>query len=175
MSTDSVRLALPGEAASIAAIQRRGWEQTQPTIADQLLRSLDLAAMTQAWVRAIVRPPLAEYRVLVAVAGDRVVGFAAVGPSDDLDAVGGQDALVAEFVIDPQAQRAGHGSRLLNAVADTLRADRYVRASWWVEVANDALRSFVSDSGWDADGAHREVETPDGATRIKLVRLATTL
>ena len=89
MSTDSVRLALPGEAASIAAIQRRGWEQTQPTIADQLLRSLDLAAMTQAWVHAIVRPPLAEYRVLVAVAGDRVVGFAAVGPSDDPDADAG--------------------------------------------------------------------------------------
>mgnify|MGYP001198505771 CR=1 FL=1 len=174
MTIDSVRLALPGEAASIAAIQRRGWEQTQPAIADQLLRSIDLGAMTSAWTGAIVRPPLAEYRVLVAVAGDRVVGFAAVGPSDDPDAVAGEDALVAEFVVDPQAQRAGHGSRLLNAVADTLRADRFVRASWWVGVADDALRQFVTGSGWDADGAHRELEAPDGA-RVKHVRLATTL
>lgn len=172
---DSVRLALPGEAASIAAIQRRGWEQTQPAVADALLASIGLAEMTQAWIKAILAPPLAQFRVLVAVGGDRVVGFAAIGPSDDADAVAGQDGLVAEFVVDPQAQRLGHGSRLLNAVADTLRGDGFVRASWWLPTTNDVLRRFVTESGWAADGAHAEIESATGDTRIKTLRLVTRL
>lgn len=172
---DSVRLAMPGEAASIAAIQRRGWQQTQPDVADALLRAVDLNTMTSAWVKAIMTPPLAQFRVLVAVGNDRVSGFAAVGPSDDPDAIAAEDALVAEFVIDPQFQRLGHGSRLLNAVADTLRTDGFVRASWWLPTTNDALRRFVTESGWAADGAHAEMETPDGQSRIKTLRLVTRL
>ncbi len=174
-SPDSVRLALPTEAASIAALQRRGWAQTWPRpMADAALASIDLDAMTAAWERAIVRPPLAQFRVLVALGGGRLVGFAAVGPSDDTDAHPGLDALVGEFVIDPQAQRQGHGSRLLNAVADTLRADGFTRATWWVRTTDDVLRRFVTESGWDADGAFREVAGDDGVG-IKMVRLHTAL
>ena len=68
--------------------------------------------------------------------------LAAIGPADDPDAVAGKDGLVAEFVIDPQAQRRGHGSRLLNAVADTLRTDGFVRATWWIPTTDDPLRQF---------------------------------
>ena len=65
---DSVRLALPGEAASIAALQRRAWQQTlDPALADELLLAVDLDAMRDAWLRAILAPPLAAFRVLVAV------------------------------------------------------------------------------------------------------------
>lgn len=172
---DSVRLALPGEAASIAAIQRRGWLQTQPGVADVLLRTVSLEAMTKAWLRAIMAPPLAQFRVLVAVGDDRVAGFAAIGPADDPDAVAGKDGLVAEFVIDPQAQRRGHGSRLLNAVADTLRTDGFVRATWWIPTTDDPLRRFVTESGWAADGAHRELESVEGGARLKTLRLVTIL
>lgn len=174
---DSVRLALPHEGASIASVQRRSWKQTLPAeVAESLWRSVDLDAMTQSWESAIMRPPLAELRVLVAVnAEGRVVGFAAVGPSDDPDAEPGEDALVAEFVVDPSAQRQGHGSRLLNAVADTLRADGFTRATWWVRSIDDVTRRFVTESGWEADGAHQEVETPDEAARVKMVRLHTAL
>ena len=135
MIADSVRLALPGEAAAIAAIQRRAWEQTLPGVATSLQRSITLAEMTDAWIAAIVKPPLAQHRVLVAVGDERIVGFAAVGPSGDPDAVASEDGQVAEFTIDPQAQRQGHGSRLLNAVADTLRTDGFRRASWWIPVS----------------------------------------
>ena len=176
MSADGVRLALPGEASAIAAIQRRSWEQTlPPALALQLLRSIDLEAMTVSWLRAIMSPPLAEFRVLVAVQDDRIAGFAAVGPSDDEDAEVGVDALVAEFAIDPQAQRRGHGSRLLNAIADTLRSDGFAAASWWVPTTNDALRRFVTSSGWAADGAHRVMEVQDGEGTLKVVRLRTSL
>lgn len=173
---DSVRLALPAEAEQIAAIQRRGWQQTLPTpMSDAILKSISLAQMAEAWEAAIGRPPLAEFRVLVALADARPAGFAAIGPSDDPDAHPGEDSLVAEFVIDPQFQRQGHGSRLLNAVADTLRADGFERATWWVRTTDDVLRRFVSESGWQADGAHKEVAADDSGTPVKMVRLHTTL
>lgn len=173
---DSVRLALPGEAEVIAAIQRRSWQQVfPPDVARSVLASVDLASMAASWAAGILRPPLAELRVLVAISDGRVVGFAAIGPSDDPDAVAGEDALVAEFVIDPQAQRRGHGSRLLNAVADTMRADGFSRATWWVRSTDDPTRRFVTESGWDADGAHQEVATSDEAARVKMIRLHTAL
>ncbi len=171
---DSVRLALPVEAAQIAAIQRRTWSQQLPAqVADSVLSGVDLDAMTQSWHAAIVRPPLAQFRVLVAVADVRVVGFAALGPSDDPDAEPGQDGIVAEFAVDPVAQRSGHGSRLLNACMDTLRADGFERATWWVRSTDDALRRFLVSSGWAADGGHLEIGAADDATRLKLVRLHT--
>ncbi|MCA0253753.1 MAG: GNAT family N-acetyltransferase [Actinobacteria bacterium] len=174
----SVRLALPSEAAGIAAVQRRAWTQlyAEP-VAAQLLDSTDLAAMTQAWEAAIRRPPLATLRVLVAVdssqGSHRVVGFAAVGPSDDPDANPAEDGLVAEFAIDPLAQRLGHGSRLLQACADTLRADGFIRASWWVRASDDPLRAFLTGAGWAPDGAHTELGSEDDASGIKFVRLHT--
>ncbi len=176
MIADSVRLALPAEAGGIAALQRRGWTQTLPAgVVDEVLASVDLATMTASWEQAILRPPLAQLRVLVAIGDDRLVGFAAVGPSDDPDAEAGEDALVAEFVVDPQAQRRGHGSRLLHACIDTLRADAFVRATWWVNALDDPLRSFLTAAGWAADGAHTEVAVSDGGPSLKLVRLHTAI
>jgi GNAT superfamily N-acetyltransferase len=173
---DSVRLALPAEAASIAAVQRRGWTQTMPAdVASEVLSSVDLDTMTERWEQAILRPPLAQFRVLVAVEESRVVGFAAMGPSDDPDAAAGEDGLVAEFVVDPQAQRRGHGSRLLNACVDTLRADGFTRATWWLHASDDALRGFLTGAGWAADGAHTEVAVTEGGPGLKLVRLHTAI
>lgn len=171
---DSVRLALPAEAAAIAALQRRGWSQSLPTeVANAALGSVDLAGMTTSWEHAILRPPLAQFRVLVALGNDRVAGFAAVGPSDDPDAEAGTHAVVAEFVIDPAAQRQGHGSRLLNACVDTLRADGFSTATWWVRAGDDVLRGFLTGAGWAADGAHSEVSLTEDGPRLKLVRLHT--
>jgi len=173
---DSVRLALPNQAAAIAELQRRSWSATLPAdTAQQLLSSIDLATMTDSWRAAIERPPLAQLRVLVAVTTDRVVGFAAVGPSDDPDTEVSQDGLVAEFSIDPLAWRQGHGSRLLNACVDTLRADGFTRATWWVRADDDVLRAFLTEAGWDADGAHTEVGFAEDGARVKLVRLHTAI
>lgn len=175
MIADSVRLALPAEAGSIAALQRRAWAASGGELSADLLGAVDLATMTTSWEAAILRPPLAQFRVLVAVGQERVVGFAALGPSDDPDAEDGADALVAEFVIDPAAVRLGHGSRLLNAAMDTLRADGFSRATWWVRSTDDDLRRFLIEAGWAADGAHTEVAASESGPRVRLVRLHTAL
>ena len=173
---DSVRLALPGEAAAIAAIQRNCWSQAlPPDAAAQALASVGVEEMAASWEAAIARPPLAQLRVLVAVAEDGPAGFAALGPSDDPDADPSQDALVAEFCIEPASQRMGHGSRLLNATIDTLRADGFTRATWWVRSDDDTLRHFLTSAGWAADGAHTEVAADEDGPRVKLVRLHTAI
>lgn len=167
---DSVRLALPREAADIAALQRRSWAEEMPEVSNALLEGLGLSEMVDAWHEAITRPPLAACRVLVAVEQGEVVGFATTLPSDDPDATAGQDGLISEFVIDPTARRRGHGSRLLNACVDTLRADGFTRATLWLRSTDDGTRGFVTAAGWAPDGSHREIGT-DGGARIKQVRL----
>ncbi len=135
-----------------------------------MLGATPLAEMERAWEQAIRRPPLAQFRVLVSIEGDRVTGFAAIGPSADPDADPSADSLVAEFVIDPVARGRGHGSRLVNALVDTLRADGFSRATWWVPTESDPLRRFLGSAGWAADGSHRELGGPSGV-RAKQVRL----
>ena len=172
---DSVRLAWPHEAAEIAALQRRAWAAQLPTdLAQALLASVSESEMTEAWQTAIARPPQASYRVLVAVAAGRVVGFASTMPSPDEDIDPGADGQIEEFVIDPAAQQRGHGSRLLNACADTLRSDGFRRCYCWVAEDDVPLR-FLEGAGWAPDGAEREIGTEDGSVRLHQIRLHTDL
>jgi ribosomal protein S18 acetylase RimI-like enzyme len=173
---DSVRLAWPAEASSIAELQRRSWATQWPAdLAELMLGSVSLTEMTDSWRSAIERPPQAAFRVLVATDGQRVVGFATTLPSQDDDADQGMDGAIDQFIVDPAAQHRGHGSRLLNACADTLRADGFGRASCWVSTNDDALRQFLIAAGWAADGAMREIGPEDESVRLKQVRLHTSL
>jgi GNAT superfamily N-acetyltransferase len=172
----SVRLAWPTEASSIAELQRRSWATQWPAdLAELMLSSVSLAEMDESWRTAIERPPEASFRVLVATDGERVVGFATTMPNQDDDADRSREGAIDQFVVDPPAQHQGHGSRLLNACADTLRADGFVRAACWVNAADDKLRSFLTAAGWAADGATREIGAEDESARLKQVRLHTSL
>jgi GNAT superfamily N-acetyltransferase len=176
VTPDSVRLALPAEASSIARIQRHAWQQRLAPEAAAVLGEVDLDALVDAWHRAITRPPGARFRVLVALSSDRgVVGFAATVPCADADAAVA-DGEIEEFVVDPAAQRRGHGSRLLHACVDTLAADGFARALWWLGATDDVLRTFATEAGWAADGAWREIGVDDDEhpqVRLKQVRLHT--
>ena len=82
--------------------------------------------------------------------------------------------MIAELAIQPEATRAGHGSRLLNAVVDTIRADGFSRVTVWVNSTDDVLRAFYTEAGWAPDGAHRELDLyGDESVRIKQIRLHT--
>jgi GNAT superfamily N-acetyltransferase len=173
---DSVRLAWPAEAAAIAEVQRRVWaSELDADLAETVLGGVTAAEMAEAWHQAISRPPQARYRVLVAVEQDRVVGYATTVPAQDPDVDQTREGEVQEFAVDPPARHRGHGSRLLNACADTLRADGFSGARWWVATHDDALRRFLTSTGWAADGGRREIGSEDAAIRLKQVRLHTDL
>jgi ribosomal protein S18 acetylase RimI-like enzyme len=173
----SVRTAWAADAEAIAHTQVRAWQrQYTGVLPDEVLSALDPAAFAAQWSEAITRPAEARNRVLVALDGPHVVGFALTAVADDPDADPASDGQVAELVIDPEHQRAGHGSRLLQACADTLQADRFTRATLWVTSTDDVLREFLTEAGWAPDGAHRELDlTGDGSVRVKQVRLHTAL
>jgi ribosomal protein S18 acetylase RimI-like enzyme len=172
---DSVRLAWPAEAAGIAAVQRRAWAERPGRIGQLLLAGITHQAMADSWRSAVLRPPEARCRVLVAVADARVVGFATTVPGTDPDLQGSKTGELGEFEVDPQARGRGHGSRLLNACVDTLRADGFERAVCWVEAADDVRRTFLTEAGWAADGGWREIGPEEDVERVKQVRLHTDL
>jgi GNAT superfamily N-acetyltransferase len=171
----SARLAWPDDAAAIVRIQLASWRASFAHLvpADEL-DALDPAELADRWASTITTPQDARLRVLVALERADVRAFALVHPSFDPDSDQVSDGEVGEFVVDAEHQRAGHGSRLLQAAMDTLAADRFTRAVWWVNTEDDALRAFVTGSGWAADGAHRELGSATGAT-VKQVRLHTSL
>jgi GNAT superfamily N-acetyltransferase len=172
---DSVRLALPAESRGIASVQRRSWGDTVDDATRALLESIDLDTMATTWHAAITRPPEARWRVLVAVAEGKVVGLATTLPSQDPDADPGTDGAIDELVVDPTARRRGHGSRLLNACVDTLRADGFLRVRHWLRADDDLRRAFLTEAGWAPDGAHREIGSEDDAIRVKQIRLHTAI
>lgn len=171
----SVRHALPAEAPAIGAIQAAAWRRAyRDLLPADVLEQFEPAEFAERWRRALLAPGQARNRVMVALAGRDVVGFAATTASDDPDADPATDALVAELDIDPEATRAGHGSRLLNAIVDTVRADGFRRVTVWVNSTDDVLRAFYTDAGWAPDGAHRELDLyGDGSVRVKQIRLHT--
>ena len=69
-------------------------------------------------------------------------------------------------------EKSGHGSRLLHAAVDTLRADKFERAIVWLTSTDDARRVFLTESGWAPDGAHRTLDlNDDGKVLVNQVRL----
>ncbi|PIE21588.1 MAG: GNAT family N-acetyltransferase [Arachnia propionica] len=143
-SLNRVRLALPNEAASLVELQRRQWS-LHPELA-RALAETDQAEAVSAWQQAIAAPPLATCRVLVALAGDEVVGFTATGPAGDPDS-GPTDGVIA--------------------------ADGFEVAVIWLPADADEFRRFLATAGWGADGAHQELGSADGKVVLKLIRMHT--
>jgi GNAT superfamily N-acetyltransferase len=175
MADRSVRVAWADDAPAIAAVQARAWKSYSELLPIAVVARIDADAFAATWREAIATPPSARHRVLVALERNTVVGFAATAPSDDPDAEPGDGEVVA-FHVDPDATGAGHGSRLVSAVADTLRADGFSHARMWLIAGDDAVRGFLEPAGWAADGAHRQLDlTGDGIATLRQLRLQTDL
>jgi ribosomal protein S18 acetylase RimI-like enzyme len=173
----SVRVAWSADADAIAAVQVSGWRDAYAgLLPPEVLESLDRDRFAEQWARSLTKPADARNRVLVALERNDVRGFAVTGPGTDPDADPVTDGEIAELLVDSAARDRGHGSRLLQAAADTLRQDRFQRAVMWLRADDDLARRFLTDAGWAPDQAHRELDLHgDGTVRVKQVRLHTAL
>jgi GNAT superfamily N-acetyltransferase len=167
----SVRIARPTDVPAVGLVQATVWREAYAaTLSPEVLDQFEGPAFARAWRASLATPPSPRHELLVACAGDQVVGFAAVGPSGDADADHDQGELLA-LGVHPAARRAGHGSRLLNAAVDTLRGRQFTRLTGWVLAGDEATRAFLVASGLSADGAYRDrVVDPDGRV-VREVRL----
>ncbi len=117
-----------------------------------------------AWREALTSPPPGLHRLLVACAGDQVVGIAAIGPSQDPDTGQGTGEITL-LGVHPDARRQGHGSRLLNACVDLLREAGALAVTAWLPATDETTRAFLGGSGLVPDSAFRDrVVSPDGDT-----------
>ncbi|TYK48223.1 GNAT family N-acetyltransferase [Actinomadura decatromicini] len=173
MADVGVRPARRADAAAVADIQVRAWRHGYR----DLLPAAVLAEVTgpeavevwrDRWAEAATAPPSPRHRLLVAVASDLVVGFAAHGPAEDADLDPGSAAELITLLVDPAHTRAGHGSRLLAATADLLREDGFAVLTSWVFEADDVTRTFLGSAGWAPDGTARTLDMGEPVRQIRL-------
>ncbi len=173
----SVRTGRPNDAPAIGVVQALVFRSVYAGVVPESVRAqFDPDQFASAWRQSIAAPPTPAHRVMVACAGEQVVGFAALGPTTDTDeAVPERCGEIMVLAIHADARRSGHGSRLLNASGDTLRANDCAAVLTWVLAADEDTRAFCSVSGLEPDGAWRErVVGPDGET-AREVRLVASL
>ena len=168
----SVRTARETDAPAVGFVQAVVWREAYAAVVPpDVLATFEPQAFASAWRQSLASPPQGVYRLLAACAGDQVVGFASIGPSQDRDA-GAATGEVSALGVHPQARRAGHGSRLLNAAVDTLRGAGADTLHAWVLATDEQTRAFLTASGLHPDGAFRDrVVSPDGDTarEVRLV------
>lgn len=169
----SVRVGWADDAAGIADVQVRAWRKEYAgLLPDDVLTAMDPEDFAAAWHSSLARPKDARNRVLVALERNAVRGFAVTAPASDPDTDPVADGEIVELTVDPETTRQGHGSRLVQACAETLKADRFTRAVVWLASTDDVRRAFLAEAGFAADGAHRELDLHgDGSVRVKQVRL----
>jgi GNAT superfamily N-acetyltransferase len=171
----SVRVARASDAPAVGLVQSVVYRrELAGVVPEEALAQLEGPALAAVWRRALEGPAQGAERLFVALAGAQVVGFAAVGPSQDPDG-GPTTGELTNLCVHPDARRQGHGSRLVNAAVDGLRAAGATEVVAWVLANADTTRAFLTGSGFGPDGAHRErVVGADGQTASE-VRLVATI
>jgi GNAT superfamily N-acetyltransferase len=168
----SVRVATPWDVEAVGAVQAEVWREAYASVLPaESLAAASAAGFARAWNDSLASPPSGAYRLLVACAGDEVVGFAALGPNADPDATDVDGELLVGGVR-PSARQRGHGSRLLNAAVDTAKATGFARVRTWLLASDLTTRGFLEASGFAPDGARRERATGpaegDVASEVRL-------
>ncbi|MGZ4597760.1 MAG: GNAT family N-acetyltransferase, partial [Actinomycetes bacterium] len=108
MADVSVRLANVQDATGIAAVQAASWKAAlSGTLPPAVLDQLQGAEAVEQWRRAVLDPPTPRHRLLVALAGSDVVGFAAIGPAGDPDSDAATDAELLAVGVLPDRAREG--------------------------------------------------------------------
>lgn len=168
-----VRDATAADASSIAVVQSLCWRHDYDW-PESVFETLAATDPELQWARAVIAPPGPGYRLLVATAGpgsgSPVVGYAALAPSADVNADDSIGEIVA-WEVRPDMRGAGHGSRLLAAVADHARSVGARTLSVWIEPRDDHRQHVLRTAGFEPDGAHREVAMDEQVEPIAQVRL----
>ncbi|CCH76434.1 conserved hypothetical protein [Nostocoides japonicum T1-X7] len=169
----SVRGAVPADSAAVGEVQAAVWQVAYDGVVPvTVLDAFRPEAFAASWRASLETPPAGAFALLVARAGDQVVGFASVGPTQDPDADDETGELLA-LAVHPGARRAGHGSRLVNAAVAHLMDAGARRVHAWLLARDEDTRAFLVGAGFAPDGAFRDrVVGPNGET-AREVRVVT--
>jgi GNAT superfamily N-acetyltransferase len=148
----SVRPARPEDAERVARVQLSTWRTAYAEVLPEGALDVPEVEVAAVWLRAVELPPSPQHRLLVAMDGSELVGFAASEPVDGA-------VELSALLVEPRWGRRGHGSRLLAATVDHWRGDGATHAVTWSWEADRATASFLTGSGWEPDGTARSLDT----------------
>lgn len=159
MADVSVRPARPEDAEPMAHVQLVTWKAAYGDLLPADALDLPLEQVAAIWLNAIEAPPSPRHRVLVALEGSALVGFAASEPATDADVDPATTAELSELLVEPRWGRRGHGSRLLAASVDHWRGDGTALALTWAFETDRVVTGFLESAGWAPDGLGRGLDT----------------
>ena len=144
-----IRLALQSDVDAIARVHVKTWQSAyRGHMPDAHLDSLDPSRRAAMWSKALEQ---SATLVLVAISGDRLVGFCSLMPARDEDATTVIGEIVAIYV-DPAFSRSGFGSALVEGIVEAARSRNFTELSLWVLTDNAPARHFYEARGFNLDG-----------------------
>lgn len=162
MADVSVRPARPVDAERVAGVQLRTWKLAYADLLPAEALELPEVQVAAVWLNAIEAPPSPRHRVLVAMDGAELVGFAASQPATDDESDQATTTELATLLVEPRWGRRGHGSRLLTASVDFWRGDGVSVAVTWAFERDHVTTGFLQAAGWGPDGLGRGLDTGTG-------------
>lgn len=185
----SVRPARTADVEAISRIQLETWRTAWGHILPAgVLERATPDIVAEQWSAAVTAPPTLNHRVLVATDAETIVGFVAFGPAEpdvEPESAGASAsasstdagtppltpgaAQIATMLVEPRWGRRGHGSRLLAATVEAMRADGFDTGLVWLYNSDRASEAFYTSAGWERDGFARALDT--GAGELLEVRL----
>ncbi|WP_175953851.1 GNAT family N-acetyltransferase [Schaalia sp. Marseille-Q2122] len=169
----TVRPARPEDAEAIGAIQRAALEshieavlnaaQAAESMSDVIAALPDARAFQEHWAQTLTAPAPEGCHTLVAIHGQSVGGFICAIPGEELPEIpdkrpaipAGTEIVALE--VNAHFQRSGHGSRLLNALAETCGAPNL---RIWVGAEDEARVRFLQSAGFTPSGLRRQLQMP---------------
>lgn len=175
----SVRPAVPGDADAVGRVQAECWRTgLAGLVPDEVVQVLTADRFADSWHRSLTDPP-ERTGLLVAIessleaavpATESVVGLVATGPCPDPDSTEATAELLALSVAAEHRGR-GHGSRLVNAAAETVTAAGFDTLVSWVWLADEPTRALLEASGFRPDRAWRDRVVGGQGQTLRQVRL----
>jgi L-amino acid N-acyltransferase YncA len=148
-----VRPARPGDAARIAEIHVRSWQQAYRGLVPQdYLDAIDQNARQQLWAQSLAAADRARGGTFVIVdPADQILGFATARESRDEDAATDTGEVWAIYLA-TDSWRRGIGRTLMSAVTECLTDLDYAELTLWVLADNVRARHFYAAVGFRPDG-----------------------
>ena len=117
---------------------------TQTTADGERLREIQRAALPEPWPE-LLDAALNGFPPLFVASEDRPVGYAIVMPGPE------ETAYLTELAVDPDEQRNGYGSELLDAVWQAQKREGYERLALTVRVVDEGARAFYQRHGFEQE------------------------
>ncbi len=160
-----IRHAVPEDARAVAEIHVDGWRTAYSAILPEaFLASLTVASRQAFWMQFLADK---QGDLLVAMKGDRMVGWINTGPCRDVGAAS-DDAEVWAFYVSPAAWSKGVGRELWLSARAHLLKQGYRQCHLWVMAQNARAIGFYKAAGFEWDKSPAKTFELGGVTVIEL-------